>query len=61
MRRKQKETGKFCPLLEERCKGDECALFHEKCDNCVLQLIAYNTFKLNTYADRFFTEKLGEL
>lgn len=61
MKRKNKEKTKFCPFIEERCRGEECALYHDKCEECDLHLLVYNSYKLNLYADRFFTEKLGEL
>jgi len=45
MKKKTKEI-KICPLLDENCIGDKCAIFNEKFGRCEIGLIAYNLYLL---------------
>lgn len=51
----QMKQFKHCPLLNTPCKGQECEWFNERCNACVIQLLAYNTFLVNKNAESFLS------
>lgn len=49
-----KNRTKLCPLLDRSCEKKKCSLHYEPCDACVIQLLAYNTYKLNLLGQEHF-------
>lgn len=45
---------KTCPFFQDLCKQEQCALFDPRLDNCGINLVIYNLFKL----DRSMTQSL---
>ena len=38
---------KICPFINKECVQDQCALFDERLDNCAIQVLTYNLYKLD--------------
>ena len=52
-----KKKTRTCPLLNEKCLKSECSWFYQPCSECVVQLIAYNTYKLNMLGQQHFADE----
>ena len=48
----------MCPFFDEKCKGSDCMIFHEKFDKCQIELLAWNVFALKEALNGFDLEKL---
>jgi len=38
---------KICPFFRDKCKQEQCGIFEARLDNCGINLITYNLFKLD--------------
>jgi len=48
MRKKSNNKPKMCPLLDENCIQNRCALYNEMLERCEIGLLAYNSYLLST-------------
>ena len=48
-----RKKGSFCPLIEAKCKKSECRLYYGPCEECTIQLLAYNSYRLSMLDQQF--------
>lgn len=48
MRKKSNEKPKICPLLDENCIQERCAIYNETLTRCEIGLLAYNSYLLSS-------------
>jgi hypothetical protein len=45
MKRKNTQTNKFCPLADQNCLKEGCALYNELLTNCEISVLSYNLYR----------------
>ncbi|MGB3647890.1 MAG: hypothetical protein WA992_05055 [Desulfobulbales bacterium] len=45
MKRKNIQTNKFCPLADQNCLKEGCALYNELLTNCEILVLSYNLYR----------------
>ena len=38
---------KMCPFFKENCKEEKCGVYNEIIDNCGINVLSYNMYKLS--------------
>jgi hypothetical protein len=44
---KQRTKKKLCPLLDQECLGNQCEIYEERLNRCIIPVIAYNLYVLS--------------
>lgn len=45
MKRRNTPKGKYCPLADQDCLKEGCALYNEILANCEISLLSYNLYR----------------
>ena len=51
-----RKKGNFCPLIDGKCKKSECRWYYGPCEECTIQLLAYNSYRLNMLGQKYIEE-----
>jgi len=55
-----RKKGSFCPLIEAKCKKSECRWYYGPCEECTIQLLAYNSYRLNVLGQKYIENTEAE-
>jgi len=45
MKRKKNNEQKYCPLADQKCLVEGCALYNELLTNCEIAILSYNLYR----------------
>jgi len=52
----KKSNAELCPLLQDKCKHEECMWYHEDFEKCYMPLLGLNLYKTAISTDALTVE-----